>query len=210
MSRPLVIGHRGFAGRYPENSLAAVKAAVNVGADGVEVDIRPCREGVWVCHHDRTRGGRPVREWPLAELRREDVPTLAEVVDAVPGDRFLFVEVKPLAQRELFPLLDPLQRLLEPRAHVKVLSSSLRVLGLIRTVLPGAALSWVVHRLPHHLPPGLELSPHHLLVEHLAPWRVPVNPWTVNRPQRMRALAALGVASLTTNVPDLALEVLGA
>lgn len=210
MRRPLVIGHRGFAGRYPENSLAAVKAAVETGADGVEVDIRPCEEGVWVCHHDRTRLGKPLREWSLAALRREKVPSLAEVVEAVPEERFLFVEVKPLAQKELLPLLDPLQRLLQPRKHLKVLSSSLRVLSLVRTVLPRATLSWVVDRVPPRLPAGVELSPHHLLVEELRSWQVPLNPWTVNRQERMRALVALGVASLTTNFPDLALEVLGA
>lgn len=210
MIRPLVIGHRGFAGRYPENSLAAVQAAVATGADGVEVDIRPCREGVWVCHHDRTRSGRPLREWSLAALRQEKVPSLAEVVEAVPEDRFLFVEVKPLAQGDLLALLDPLQRLLEPRRRLKVLSSSLRVLSLVRTVLPRATVSWVVDRVPPELPPGFELSPHHRLVEELRSWQVPLNPWTVNRQERMRALAALGVASLTTNFPDLALEVFSA
>ncbi len=210
MSRPLVIGHRGFAGRYPENSLTAVQAAVEAGADGVEVDIRPCREGVWVCHHNRTRLGTALQEWSLAALRREKVPSLAEVVEAVPEDRFLFVEVKPLAQGELLPLLDPLQRLLQPRRHLKVLSSSLRVLSLVRAVLPRAPVSWVVDGVPGVLPLGFELSPHHLLVEELRTFRVPLNPWTVNRQERMRVLAALGVASITTNFPDLALEVLGA
>lgn len=210
MSRPPVIGHRGFAGRFPENTVEAVEAALAVGADGVEVDIRPCREGVWVCHHDRTRDGKPVRQWGLSQLRREKVPTLAEVVEVVPEGRFLFVEVKPLAQKDLLPLLDPLQRTLEPRRLLKVLSSSLRVLALVRTVLPAATLSWVVDRAPAELPPGVELSPHHRLVEELHARRVPLNPWTVNRPERMRTLVALGVASLTTDVPDLALEVLGA
>ncbi|KDA53374.1 hypothetical protein EG19_06385 [Thermoanaerobaculum aquaticum] len=209
MRRPLIIGHRGFAGRYPENTLEAVQAAVAVGADGVEVDVRPCREGVWVCHHDRTRKGKPLREWPLAALRQEKVPSLAEVVEAVPEDRFLFVEIKPLAQSELLRLLDPLQRLLEPRKHLKVLSSSLRVLSLVQTVLPRATVSWVVDRVPSFLPAGLELSPHHRLVEEMRGFHVPLNPWTVNQKPRMRDLAALGVASLTTNFPDRALEVLG-
>lgn len=210
MRRPLVIGHRGFAGRYPENSLAAVKAAVEAGVDGVEVDIRPCREGVWVCHHDRTRNGTPLREWPLAALRQERIPSLAEVVEAVPEDRFLFVEVKPLAQGELLRLFDPLQRLLQPRKYLKVLSSSLRVLSLVQTVLPRATVSWVVDRVPTFVLPGLELSPHHRLVEELRSFHVPLNPWTVNQKGRMQVLAALGVASLTTNFPDRALEVLGA
>lgn len=210
MRRPLVIGHRGFAGRYPENTLRAVKAAVETGADGVEVDIRPCQEGVWVCHHDRSRFRKPLRQWSLVALRREEVPSLAEVVAAVPENRFLFVEIKPLAQKDLLLLLDPLQRLLQPRRHLKVLSSSLKVLSLVRTALPRVTVSWVVDRVPARLPAGVELSPHHLLVEELRSWQVPLNPWTVNREERMRVLAAMGVVSITTDVPHVALEALGA
>ncbi|MDW7966843.1 MAG: glycerophosphodiester phosphodiesterase [Thermoanaerobaculum sp.] len=210
MSRPLIIGHRGFAGRYPEISLLAKKAAVACGADGVEVDLRPCREGVWVCHHDRKRHGRPLTSWSLADLRREEVPPLALVLEAVPEDRFLFLEVKPLSTRALLPLVDPLVRLVEGRARLRVLSSSLAVLAVLRMALPAAPCSWVVTRVPERLPPGLELSPHHRLVESLRHLPVPLHPWTVNRPQRLRNLSALGVASLTTNYPDRALEVLGA
>lgn len=207
--KPLVIGHRGFAGRFAENTLEAVKAAFQAGADGVEVDVRPCREGVWVCHHDLHRDGYPITAWSLAELDRYHVPTLAEVVSEVPPGRYLFVEIKPLAQKALLPLLDPLQRLLEPVPRLKVLSSSLKVLSIARAVLPWASFSWVVDRVPPQIPAGVELSPHHRLVEVLLTTNVPLNPWTVNRAARMRELASLGVASITTNFPDRAREVLG-
>lgn len=204
-----MIGHRGFAARHPDNSLAGVEAAVAIGADGVEVDVRPCREGVWVCHHDLRRARREVAGWPLSRLRRDGVPTLAEVVAAVPDDRWLYVEVKPLPGKRLLELLDPLTRQLEPRQHrVRLLSSSLRVLADLAIALPRVDRSWVVDRLPAELPIGLALSPKHTLVERLAASGAPLHPWTVNRPARMMELAALGVASLTTNRPDLALEVL--
>ncbi len=209
MKRPLVIGHRGFAGRFAENTLEAVEAALQAGADGVEVDVRPCREGVWVCHHDLRRHGRPLAQWSLSELAHHRVPSLAEVVAAVPPSRYLFVEVKPLAREALVPLLDPLQRLLEPVPHLKVLSSSLRVLSLVRAVLPRAGFSWVTDKVPARIPEGVELSPHHHLVESLLDSKVPLNPWTVNRAQRLRELARLGVASITTDFPDRAREVLG-
>jgi len=208
-NRPLVIGHRGFPARHPDNSLAGVEAAVALGADGVEVDVRPCREGVWVCHHDLRRSRRPVAEWTLSDLRQSGVPTLAEVVAAVPEDRWLYVEVKPLAGDLLLELLDPLARLLEPRQRrVRLLSSSLRVLADLAIVLPRTDRSWVIDEVPAELPPGLALSPKHTLVERLVAVGVPLHPWTVNREARMRELAALGVASLTSNHPDLALEVL--
>ncbi len=205
----LIIGHRGFAASFPDNSLAGVEAAIAAGADGVEVDVRPCRDGTWVCHHDRSRGGRPLAGWSLAELRREDVPVLAEAVGAVPDDRWLFVEIKPLAAARLRDLLPALAVLLAGRlVRTRVISSSERVLAAVGRAIPGAACSLVFDAVPHSLPTALELSPRHTLVEALAGCGRPLHPWTVDDPVRMRGLAALGVASITTNEPALALEVL--
>ena len=189
--------------------MAGVHAAMALGADGVEVDVRPCREGVWVCHHDLRRVRRPIAEWPLAELLGGGVPTLADVVGAVPDDRWLYVEVKPLLGERLLELLDPLTRLLEPRQRrVRLLSSSLRVLADLAIALPRVDRSWVIDSVPRALPQGLALSPKHTLVEKLLGGGAPLHPWTVNRPARMLELADLGVSSLTTNHPDVALEVL--
>lgn len=207
--RPLVIGHRGFAARFPDNSVAGVRAAVAAGADGVEVDVRPCAEGVWVCQHGRARGGRPVSEWALSDLRGEGVPTLGEVVAAVPVDRWLVVEVKPLGARALAAGLEELVGLLLPRVETtRVISSSLPVLAAVEATLPGVAISWVFDRIPDWLPNDVQLSPKHTLVEELLWTGRALHPWTVNRPHRIHRLASLGVASITTNRPDVALEVL--
>lgn len=208
MSLPLVIGHRGFPDRHPDNSLAGVRAALDEGADGVEVDVRPCADGTWVCHHDRTRDDRPVRTWSRAALRRAGVPALEEVLAVVPPGRWLYVEVKPLGraalERRAAALLQALRR---SAARIRLLSSSVTVLDLLGRELD-VPRSWVIDELPPELPPSLELSPHHLLVEPLAACGRPLHPWTVNRPERMRQLAALGVASITSNRPDLACRVL--
>jgi glycerophosphoryl diester phosphodiesterase len=209
MPSPLIIGHRGFAARFPDNSLAGVKAALEAGADGVEVDIRRCAGGTWVCHHDRSRSGTAVREWGLAALRREGVATLVEVVEAVPAGRFLYVEVKPLPERDLAGGLTALAGLLVPRASTtRIISSSESVLADVGRALPGLSRSLVFDEIPEPLPAGLELSPFHRLVESLLAAGRPLHPWTVNRRDRMRALAALGVASITTNWPTLAMETL--
>jgi glycerophosphoryl diester phosphodiesterase len=208
MRSPLIIGHRGFASRFPDNSLAGVEAAIAAGADGVEVDVRPCADGTWVCHHDRSRAGRPVREWDLEALRREGVPTLAEVAAAVPAQRWLFVEVKPLPAADLRGGEESLAGLLRPReSSTRVISSSEAVLETVRRDLPGVALSLVFDEIPDPLPRGLELSPAHRLVEKLLACGRPLHPWTVNHPDRMRELARLGVASITTDDPALAMEV---
>ncbi len=206
---PLIIGHRGFAGAFADNSLDGIRAAVAAGVDGVEIDVRRCREGEWVCHHDRSRGGRPVSDWTLAKLRRAGVPTLAEAVKTVPARRWLYVEIKPLTAADLEEGLPALAGLVQGRlARTRVISSGRRILAAVAVAIPDVPLSLVFDAVPAPLPSDLELSPHHRLVESLAGCGRPLHPWTVDRPERMRELAALGVASITTNEPVVALEVL--
>ncbi|MEW6338184.1 MAG: glycerophosphodiester phosphodiesterase [Acidobacteriota bacterium] len=206
---PLIIGHRGFAACFPDNSLAGVRAALAAGADGVEVDVRPCAEGAWVCHHDRTRRRRPIEAWPLDRLRRAGVPLLDEVVAAVPEGRWVYVEVKPLAADRLAAHVHELAGVLAGcRARVRVISSSLTVLAEVEDALGAIPTSLVFGELPEWLPGDLDFSPKHTLVEDLIPLRRPLHPWTVNRRSRMIELVDLGVASITTNRPDLAVEAL--
>jgi glycerophosphoryl diester phosphodiesterase len=210
MNPPLIIGHRGYAARFPDNSVAGASAALAAGADGIEVDVRRSGGGTWVCHHDRSRGGRPIREWTDGGLAGENVASLAEIVDLVPADRQLFVEVKPLPARDLVEGLEALEALLRPRlAGTRVISSSPGVLRALQRAIPGLGTALVFDKIPESVPEGVELSPAHRLVERLLPAGVPLHPWTVNRPRRMVELARLGVASITTNDPGLAVEVLG-
>jgi glycerophosphoryl diester phosphodiesterase len=193
---------------HPDNSLAGVRAALSAGADGVEVDVRPCADGSWVCHHDRTRDGRSVRGWTAAALRRKGVPALVEVLAVVPAGSWIYVEVKPLARPELARLGGALvDQLRQAAARIRMLSSSLAVLEALGRELE-VPRSWVIGEAPDRVPPSLELSPHHLLVESLAGFNRPLHPWTVNLAGRVRELAGLGVASITSNRPDLVRRVL--
>jgi glycerophosphoryl diester phosphodiesterase len=110
--RPRVIAHRGFSGRAPENTSAAVRRAIEVKADMVEIDVLLSRDREVVVIHDdtleRTTDGKgPVAAHTLEEIRRldagswfgeeftgEKVPTLGEVLDLVRGRILLNVEIK--------------------------------------------------------------------------------------------------------------------
>ena len=75
--RPLVIAHRGASGLAPENTMAAFRLAVALGADGVELDVNLSADGVPVVIHDarvnRTTNARgAVSRFSLDELRRLD------------------------------------------------------------------------------------------------------------------------------------------
>ncbi|MGQ4557163.1 glycerophosphodiester phosphodiesterase family protein [Halobellus sp. GM3] len=100
-----LIGHRGCAMQYPENTVGAVsKAAQYVGA--VEVDVRRCATGELVVFHDETvdrltEGTGRVAELPWETLSEyevlesgETVPRLSGVLDAVPETVDLQIELK--------------------------------------------------------------------------------------------------------------------
>jgi glycerophosphoryl diester phosphodiesterase len=75
---PLVVAHRGGSAVAPENTRAAITRALREGADAIEVDVLPTRDGHLVVHHDerllRTAGvDRAVWETDLAELGALDV-----------------------------------------------------------------------------------------------------------------------------------------
>jgi glycerophosphoryl diester phosphodiesterase len=109
----LNIAHRGASAYAPENTLAAFRLALEVGADGFELDVMLSADGHLVVIHDdtvdrTTDGSGPVRQKTLAELKALDagarfdarftgerIPTLQEVLHLVAGSRaFVNVEIK--------------------------------------------------------------------------------------------------------------------
>lgn len=112
IAAPLVIGHRGYSRRYPENTPVAFGAAFAAGAGMVELDVTLTRDREVVVIHDpsvdrTTDGTGPVKSLSLEQLKRLDagrwfdprfagerIPTLEEVLEKF-GDRGLVnVEIK--------------------------------------------------------------------------------------------------------------------
>ncbi|WP_286145506.1 glycerophosphodiester phosphodiesterase [Bacillus sp. AFS077874] len=108
-----IIGHRGAAGTYPENTMVSFMACEDLGADGIELDVHLSKDGEIVVIHDetinRTTNGKGfVKDYSLAELKQFDasyrfkrqfkgctIPTLKEVFDWAKGNNFsINVELK--------------------------------------------------------------------------------------------------------------------
>jgi glycerophosphoryl diester phosphodiesterase len=96
-----IYAHRGFSSKFPEATLAAYQGAIEVGADGLECDIRLTREGIPVCFHDRTTLGisgkfKFISRASLEELRKlVSIITLEELVNlARENKRDLLIETK--------------------------------------------------------------------------------------------------------------------
>lgn len=105
MTTPLVIAHRGYSARYPENTLASYDAAIAMGADIIESDARLSRDGVAFSCHDadfaRLLGDpRKVAEMTAAELQAVVLPDgstplrLAQVLETVSRRRPVLIDVK--------------------------------------------------------------------------------------------------------------------
>ncbi|CAM2984632.1 glycerophosphodiester phosphodiesterase family protein [Vibrio mytili] len=109
----LLIGHRGVAGHYPENTKVSVQAAIDLGLTWVEVDVQPTKDKILVVCHDHTvnrcsNGQGRVDELTLNELRTLDfgewfdrafsgerIMTLKELLElAAKHDLNLNIEVK--------------------------------------------------------------------------------------------------------------------
>ncbi len=73
----LVVGHRGVAGTYPENTRISVQAAIDMGLQWVEVDIQPTKDNVLVVCHDHkinrcSNGKGRIDSYTLEELKNFD------------------------------------------------------------------------------------------------------------------------------------------
>lgn len=113
---PLVIAHRGASFYAPENTMAAFRTALEVGADGLEFDVKLTGDGEVVVLHDqtleRTTDGRgSISDFNLEEIEALDagrhfgrqytgerVPRLAEVLDTFGGLGLLNIELTNYAQ----------------------------------------------------------------------------------------------------------------
>jgi glycerophosphoryl diester phosphodiesterase len=107
-----VWAHRGASGHAPENTLAAFRKAIELGADGIELDVQLSADDELVVIHDETlerttSGSGWVKDYPLDELRALDassgqaafagerIPTLREVFELVaPTGLEVNVEIK--------------------------------------------------------------------------------------------------------------------
>lgn len=82
-----VAAHRGGGGEAAENTLSAIRHAVRVGADYVELDVRPTRDGVLVLMHDRTVDRTTGGKGAVEELNWEEIARLRVRSEAGAGDR---------------------------------------------------------------------------------------------------------------------------
>lgn len=222
----LVLAHRGASTAQPENTIAAFETAREMGADGVELDIRMSKDDIVVVHHDaELADGRLIRDTNSKQLPAE-VPTLAAVLETCEG-MFVNIEIKNDPDDADFDLehaiVPELLKLLRGRDISTILVSSFDMTainavhdvapyiptGFLTTARVGAEVS--VGRAAAHGHKAVHPSNDIVTAKWVATAHeaeLTVNVWTVDDPKRIVELVAMGVDAVITNVPDIALKAL--
>jgi glycerophosphoryl diester phosphodiesterase len=238
---PLIIGHRGASRDAPENTLESFRLAWAQGADGIEADFRLTADGRIICMHDattrRTTGVEVIISGAtLEELRRLDagrwkgadwcgavIPTLDEVLAAMPPGSWFFIEIKNGPE-----IIAPLGKVLKDSGlspdRIRLLSFSAPLLAEIKQRLPDWRSCWLfdylhadrttlwrpsrkqlLATLHRSGADGLASADRAILdrdlVDTLRERGTEIHVWTVDRQAAAERLCALGVDSIMTNRP---------
>ncbi|MGE0088399.1 MAG: glycerophosphodiester phosphodiesterase family protein [Bacteroidales bacterium] len=239
MKNYFVIAHRGESFLAPENTLSSINLAWANGSDAVEIDIRLTKDNRIVVIHDantiRVSGRfKWVRKSMLKDLKKLDVgrfkdkkyeeekiPELTEVLNTVPANKKIIIEIK--CGKEIVPLLmnDLLNAGLQPN-QIEIISFKLNVLKEIRKKLPQYHAYWIVaisnykifrffqssiHKIIEqtmknklnglNLNDGIHLTQRN--ISRIKSVNLRLYVWTVNDIKRIKELINFGVDGITTD-----------
>lgn len=217
--RPLIVAHRGAWDAAPQNSLEALEAAISLGCDAIEIDVRRTADGRLVLVHDaRLRWqtvGRLEHDQVKARMQLGQAPLLHDVLSVAAGRILVDVELKE--DGYVIEAMRTVRSHLSDDQYV-VTSFHPAVLAQVRGLVPPARTGLLIgparrrelpRRLQHARPTFL--APHISLLRagvhntpataHLDLWV-----WTVNDDRTLRALAGHSrVRALITDRPERAL-----
>ena len=241
LPQPVLFAHRGASAHAPENTLAAFELALTQQADGIELDVKLTSDGHVIVHHDATdnrttNGQGRIKDTPLAELKKldagssfaetfrgEEIPTLAEVFEAMGNRTFINIELTNYntPRDQLVETVCMLVKKHQMQKHVMFSSFFAGNLSKARSYLPevprgllafnGILGAWArsfgfVFGKYQALHPNLkDMTRQEVLRGHRLKRRVHV--WTVNAEADMRRLFGWDVDAIFTDDPQLAVRV---
>lgn len=222
----IVTSHRGAGFLEPENTLRAIRRAIALGADQVEIDVQLTRDGHLVLMHDATvdrttNGTGKVADLTIAEIRQldaghgEQVPTLEEVLALADGKITPQIELKgPGTASAVVKTLDRMgyadKAVLTSFLHQQLLE----VRQLNKNISIGALWG--------RLPPDVVSRSQQLGVQALHLWHefidrqlvadihaqgLLIRAWNANTEAEIHRLIELGVDAIGSDRPDILLEV---
>jgi glycerophosphoryl diester phosphodiesterase len=233
----LAIAHRGASGYAPENTFAAFRKALAMGAGFIETDLQLSRDARFVAIHDATvnrttNGHGAVHDLTLADLRRLDagswfgsefagerIPTVEEILEfARKHDVVFYLELKPCGSWGGEHALISALRESGEIARTVVISFDPAILLNVRTIEP-TLMTGLLHegQIADPLGKAVEIGARQIavrgdlvtprLLKEARQRDLQVVCWTVNHPGHMRLLAEAGVDGIISDYPDRLLEI---
>lgn len=226
MNKTITFGHRGASGYEPENTLIAFQKAIELKADGIELDVHLSSDGVLVVIHDETidrttNGKGTVNKMPLKKLKNfkieknEKIPTLIEVFDLVNKQCIINIELKGMGTAK--PVLDLIEHYIKEKKwqnndflissfdwnmleEATSLNSKIRI-GVLTEESIEEALAFAKKIKAYSIHPDYLL----LTKENVALLQengFEVFPWTVNSEEAISTIKSFKVNGIISNFPD--------
>lgn len=226
MYKILKIGHRGASGYEPENTLISFEKAIDLNADGIELDVHLSSDGELVVIHDETiertfNGKGAVNEFTLKKLKsfhsdkNQVIPTLIEVVDLVNRRCFINIELKGIGTAK--PVSDIINQYISDKKweindflvssfdwkmleEFHKLNPKIRI-GVLTEESVEEALAFAKKIKAFSINPDYEL----LTKEKVALLQengFEVFPWTVNSKEAIKKIKSFNVNGIISNFPD--------
>ena len=227
--KPLLLGHRGCRGAFPENTLAAFDHALSSGCDGFEFDVRLTGDGKSIICHDARLSKSTVAKTAYNELLNKQLKSktslmrrrvhgeiccLDDVLRRYSEQAFFYIELKVAGLEEIV-----IEAIRSHRPEGFVIASFLpKVVTRIHELSPELPVGFIFDNLAglrrwRELPVS-HVMPHYRFVterrvEDMHAAGKQVMTWTVNRDKNMRQLAEWGIDGIVSDDPVLLSNTLG-
>ena len=226
MNKPLVIGHRGAMGHETENTLASVQKALDLGVDGIEVDVFNILSGETVVFHDErverlANGGGRIEEYNIVDLLQltldgnHKIPMLQDVLKLIDNKVLLNIELKGAGTSDRVNFIMKYyikERGWSPEKFI-ISSFNWDELREMRRINPDVAIAVLTEDDPLEAIPvakelkAVAINPDHKKLtkennEAIKDAGFKIYTWTVNEPEDILRVKRLGVDGIITNYPE--------
>ncbi|OOM78124.1 glycerophosphodiester phosphodiesterase [Clostridium sp. BL-8] len=222
----LNIAHRGYSGKFEENTMIAFEKAIEYKADGIETDVQLSKDNIPVLIHDetleRTTDGKGyVKNYTLAELKRfrtksgKEIPTLKEFFELVADSNLKILNLE--LKNSIFPYdgLEEkvLEMIYEYDIQERIIISTFNHLSLVKVreldkeIKLGALTSSTLANVPKYLKdiavecyhPCFPSILNEEYVKEIQEAGIEINPYTVNEEVHMKMVIKFNTDSIITN-----------
>jgi glycerophosphoryl diester phosphodiesterase len=217
----LKIGHRGAKAHEPENTLRSFQAAMSLGVDAVELDVRKTKDNKLVVMHNAdvnktTNGEGSVNELTLEQIKKlttdkgEKIPTFAEALDFIDEQVKILVELKETGYEKQVLDLIKKKGLLK---NVIIISFHEDTLQKIREIDADVEIGLIYVRHKNPIQAALDMKAQYLLplyrfihsanVKKAHENDLKVIVWTINNKEEVAEYNKKGVDGIASDKPDI-------